>query len=408
MKGFGKQELIRGSLILFILINLFNFLNYLFHFVMARMLGPVDYGVLAVVISVAYIFSVPTEAIQTVISRLISKFNPKKEFGKMNFIFSKAIGKFLKVSIICFILMVPIAIFLHYFLPDITFFHMIFTGVLLFVVFNVPVARGVLQGRKKFKGLGWSMIAESVSKLVVAILLVFIGWKVYGAITGVVFGIFFSFFFSLFFIKEVTHQKKKKIETKFIYFYSKPIIIAIFAVMIMFSLDIIFAKRFFPSDLAGKYAIASMMGKMIFLGVMPIAKALFPIASEEADKGQKKSRSFRQALVLVLGLCAIAVAAFFFLPGLIIRILFGSQYLDIKNVLGWVGLAFAFLSIANLILLYELSLNKIRKAWFLALFPVIQIVLFFLFHETMLQFVSAFIFSNVLILIYSLFVLFKR
>lgn len=402
-----SDELIKGSLILFIMINIFNFLNYVFHFLMARMLGPADYGVLAVLMSLAYIFTVPNEAIQTVVSRLISRFNPKKEFGKMRFIFAKTLKKGLGAASICFILFIPAAIFLSFFLQDVSFYHFILTGVLLFGVFTVPVIRGVLQGRKKFTKLGWSMIFESLVKVVGAVLLVAFGLKTYGAVIAIIFATFFSFFISLFFIKEISHSRMKKSKTDHIYSYSKPIIIAIFVVMIMFSLDIVLAKRFFPSDVAGKYAVASMLGKMIFFGVLPISKALFPIASEDAEKGHKKSKSFSDALFLILGLCFIAVVVFFLFPGSIIRILFGPGYLDVKSILGIMGLAFSLLAVANLILLYHLSLNRITKPMLLIIFPLIQILLLFMFHKTLLQFAFALMFSNVLLLIFSSF-LFKK
>ena len=401
------NELIKGSLVLFVMINIFNFLNYVFHFTMARMLGPIDYGLLAVLMSVIYIFAVPNEAIQAVVSRIISKFNIKKEFGKMNFVFAKTIGKCLKASVICFILFIPIALFLAYFLPDVTFWYLVFTGTILFSIFILPVVRGTLQGRKKFKKLGWSMIVESISKLIVSVLLVFLGVKVYGAVAGAVFSIYFSFLISLFFLKEVTGSKKKKVETSEVRSYSKPIIIAVFVIMIMFSLDIILAKRFFPAELAGKYAVASMLGKMIFFGVVPISKAMFPITSEDAEKG-KKGKSFRQSVILVVGGCLVAVAAFFLIPRFIIRILFGLDYVEVSGILGFVGLAFGILSVANLILLYLLSSNKIKKPMFLAIFPIVQILLLFVFHGTLVQFVLALILSNIFLLIFSLFILFKK
>jgi len=406
IRNFGKSELIKGSIVLFIMINIFNFLNYVFHFVMARMLGPADYGLLAVLMSIVYIFVVPNEAIQTILSRIISKFNPKKEFGKMNFVLAKAIKKCLSIAILCFVLFIPVAVFLSYFLPEVTFLHLIFTGTILFGIFTLPLARGILQGRKKFKKLGWSMILESVFKLTIAVFLVLLGLKVYGAMAGVVFSLFFSFLISLFFLKEVTSAKKEKVKTD-ISSYNKPIIVAIFVIMVMFSLDIIFAKRFFPSDLAGKYAVASMLGKMIFLGVLPISKAMFPITSEDAEKG-KKGRSFYQSSILIVGACLIVTTIFFLAPKLVIRILFGSEYVNISGVLGFVGLAFSFLAFSNLILLYLLSLNKIKKPMFLIVFPVIQIFLFSLFHETALQFALGLVFSAFLLLLFSLFILFKK
>ena len=77
-KKIKKNELFRGSLILFILINFGNLINYLYQIVMARMLGPSDYGILAVLVSLTYIFAIPTLAIQTVVSKKIAIFNAQK------------------------------------------------------------------------------------------------------------------------------------------------------------------------------------------------------------------------------------------------------------------------------------------------------------------------------------------
>ena len=406
-KKFFKDEFVRGSLVLFIMINIFNFLNYLPHFVLARMLGPSDYGVFAVLMTLVLIFNVPSEAIQTLVSRLISKFNPKKELGKMKFVFSTTLGMGMKAALICFIIFIPISIFLAYFLPGITFFHLIFTGIALFGVFSAPVARGVLQGRKKFQKLGWSMITEAVFKLVISVLLVVLGLKVYGAMAGVILGLFFSFLISLLFIKEVMKKKESKAEVNRAN-YSSQIIITMLVIMAMLSLDIIIAKAVFSAELAGKYAVVSMLGKMIFFGVQPIGKAMFPIASEDADKGRKKSRSFFKSITLAGALCAAAVAVFFILPKLLIKIFFGGQYISASNLVGVIGLALGILAAANLILLYNLSLGRIKKPLTLIIFPILQCIFLLFFNKTIFQFSLALLFSNLIILVFSLSMLSKR
>ena len=55
-----SDELLKGSFILFIMINIFNLLNQVFHLIMARLLGPADYGTLTVLFSLIYIFAIPS------------------------------------------------------------------------------------------------------------------------------------------------------------------------------------------------------------------------------------------------------------------------------------------------------------------------------------------------------------
>src|SRR3989338_1959753 len=91
-----SNELGRGAFILFITINIFNLLNFLFHFSMGRLLGPAAYGILAVLMSLVYIYNIPSEAIQNIISRYTSKFNIKKEHGKIKSLLFKGLFKGIK------------------------------------------------------------------------------------------------------------------------------------------------------------------------------------------------------------------------------------------------------------------------------------------------------------------------
>jgi len=166
-----KNELFRGSLILFILINLGNLINYLYQIVMARMLGPSDYGTLAVLISLTYIFAVPTIAIQTAVSKKIAIFNATKEYNKMNGLFFSFLKKLFIFSIIIFILFVILSFFIIKPL-NIPFWLLVLTGTLIIFSFVYPLAAGSLQGMKKFSALGWNTFLVFFIKIIAAIIFV--------------------------------------------------------------------------------------------------------------------------------------------------------------------------------------------------------------------------------------------
>src|SRR3989344_5986119 len=75
-----RNEFFLGSLILMILINTGNVITYVLHFSMARLLGPVDYGIFAVLTNIIFIFSMPAVSIQTLISKYTTRYNLKKDF----------------------------------------------------------------------------------------------------------------------------------------------------------------------------------------------------------------------------------------------------------------------------------------------------------------------------------------
>jgi len=392
-----------GSLILLVTFNLFNAINYFFHFVMARMLGAADYGVLATLMSIVYIFNVPLESIQTIVTKYVSH---EKSFGKIKNIARKVLKEGFKISLKLFLVYLIIMVFVGMFLK-IDYPLLALTGILIFYVFSSPVNRGVLQGKKYFNTLGINMIIEAITKLLFAILLVFLGWKVYGAITGVIIGVFFAFILSFYHLKDVFSSKESYSQMKGIYGYSMPVFTIIFTVMIFFSLDIILAKAFFPSNLAGQYAIASMIAKIIFFGMSPISKAMFPLTSE-ASNNKKHSRDIFIKSLLILGLgVLVALLIVWFFPDLLVRIFSGQYYPEASRIVFLLAISTSLLSFTNLILLYRLSLGKVRRYWLILVFLIFEAILLGLYHTTLIQFAATLLFLNMLFLFGSIF-LFNR
>lgn len=399
-----KNGLFRGTFVLFIATNFFNFLNYIFQFSMARMLGPSDYGVLAVLMSLIYIFTIPSEAIQTIVSRYTSKYTVKKEIGKIKGLLYKSVKKGLVISSSLFLGYIPVTFFLSKFL-NISFWLILVTGLFIFAVFSVPISRGVLQGSKKFKELGLNMVFEGLVKVGLSIFLVFMGMAVFGAVTGMIIAFSASFFIGLFFLKEVLQAKIKSIKTGEIYSYGKPTLIAMSSIILILSLDVIMAKRFFLPDTAGLYAVASMFGKLIFFSNYAVGKAMFPFTSEGNDSGKNTQKIFSKAIMVTSILAAAILACYLLIPKLVIRILFGAEYVGASNVLFIVGLGFAFLSLSSLFVLYKLSAStsKIQKShYFLFIFVLLDIILLSIFNSTLVEFSLAFLSVNFLILLYSI------
>ncbi len=404
VKRFFSNELERGAFILFIMMIFYNFLNFLFHFSMGRLLGPVNYGVLAVLMSIIYIFGVPSEAIQNIISRYTSKLNIKKENNKIKFLMVKSLKKGFRVSLVLFLISIFISIALSKFL-EINFWLIMLTNVLIFSSLILPIIRGILQGRKKFSSLGNSLIIESTLKLIFSISLVVLGFKVFGAMTGVLLGVSAGIIFSLYFNKEILNEKERATDFDGIYLKSVPYFIVMFVVILIFGLDIILAKRFFSPELAGQYSVLSMLGKIIFFATIAISKVMFPLTSEKYDKNENSASLFKKSFLIVLFICLIAIFIYGFFPKLIIGILYGKEYLDMAPYLVYSAIALSFLSLSNLILVYGLSTKGLRYVLFLPLFLVIEIILLYSSRGSIQEYIISFMVSNIIMFIGSFFFL---
>ncbi len=252
------------------------------------------------------------------------------------------------------------------------------------------------------------MILDSFVKLLVAIVLVFIGFEVYGAVIGILFGSLFSFFISFIPLKKILEEKEVKTAFPEIYAYSYPILFVLFAILLMQSGDVILARRFFSPEISGQYAVANLIGKMIFFGTLAISKTMLPLSSEKFEDGKKTSKIFYRSLIMVSLICAASLLALLIFPELIVKTLFGEEYIDVSNIALNIGIAFSFISLANLILIYVISINKKIRISYMVSFVLIQIILLIIFGKNLKQFSYVMIVSSLILFLGSLLMLKRK
>ena len=381
------KELIKGSFILLIAFGVYNLFNFIFHLSMARMLTIEDFGILATLFSIIYALGIFTESIQTVIMKYTTD---EKNLGKVKNLIKRASKKGLNGASIIFILYLIVSIFLSPLLK-IEYPLLALNGLMIFIAFMVPITRGTLQGQKKFTSLGINMVIESVSKLALAIFLVFIGWKVFGAIIATILGVVLAYGISFFQIKDTLKKKEIRTKTEELYDYSRPAFVVTLVVLAFFSLDVILAKIFFSAESAGAYSIASILAKIIFLGTHPISRAMFPLSAEKGNSKKASESIFYNALALVGIGIIVSLSFFYFFPEFVLTIFSGRVIPESLQILFFLGIGTSLLSIANLFLFYKLSLGKIKGYYTLLIFVVIEIILLSLFSSDLVSFSLAYV-----------------
>tara|TARA_Y100000034_G_scaffold88375_1_gene106083 strand:+ start:6030 stop:7154 length:1125 start_codon:yes stop_codon:yes gene_type:complete len=365
---------------------------------MARFLSIVDYGILATLFSIIYILSIFTESIQTVLTKYSASVSDK---SKLKNLFKRSSRIALKVSVYAFVIYAVLSIFLsnEKFL-NIPYSILILNGLFIFGAFFMPITRGLMQGRKMFKSLGFNMVLESAVKLVVAISLVLAltqTWKLYGAIASILIGAAVAYLFSLYSLKDILRSKEKNANTKEIYNYAGPVFFVTLIIVVFYSLDIILARMFLSEIQTGYYAIASVLSKAIFWGTLPISKAMFPLTAEN-NKKKKDKNVFSSSILILSVLIAIGIVAFYFLPDLAVRIFAGRYIPESAGILFYLVLATSLVSFANLNLLYKLSIGKTKGYLLLIIFIVIEVFLMWYFSGSLIQFSLAFLTSSAIFL----------
>ncbi len=387
-----NRALLGGSLVLLITFNIFNFLNFIFQFAMARTLSPADYSILAVLFSIIYMTGILSEPIQTIIAKYSAGENDK---GKLKNIISRSFRKSIKISSILFGAYLLLSILLANLL-NIPYLLISSVGLMIFAAFFPPITRGMLQGRKLFTPLGFNLVSEGIVKLGIAVLLVSLGFAVYGAMAAAILGSLCAFLLSLFSLRKIIKSQDKQTSLKEIYSYSWPVFVILLALWAFFSLDVIIARIVFSENTAGYYAFASTLAKMIFLATQPISRAMFPLA---AEKKQPKGHPLLVNALVIISLCILAaLAVFYFFPEFLVSLFTGKIIPESISILFYVAIAVSLVAITNLILLYKLSIGKTRHYFIFLVFPVIEVLLLTIFSHNLVEYSIALIVSAAIFL----------
>src|SRR3989344_5521148 len=353
-----KDTLVKQNTILFAGTMTLNVLNYFYHFSVGRILGPADYGILGAFFSIMYILFAPVNSIQTILAKFTADFLAKNEPGKVSYLLNDNVT------------------------------YVLLFGLVFLVIFITAVSRGFLQGLQKFKILSASLILEGAIKFGLAIILIYLGFNLYGAITAITIALLFSFLFAFYYLKKAIPNDFIKIDSKSIYNYSLPVLITMTVITAMYTTDVILVKHFFEPVTAGLYAAASLLGKIIFFASYSFSWVMFPKIAEAHSKGEPYKHIFHKSLLFVALLSAIAVIIYWLMPHFIVNLLFGEQYIGITNLIAPFGLAMGLFSVAFVVANYYLSINRIKFIYVLTAFLLIEILSIWFFHETLEQVVN--------------------
>lgn len=358
--------------------NLFNLGQFVYHFLVGRYLGKEIYGDFAAILSILGIIGMFQSAISLTIVRFVATKKNDSEISA----FARWISKW-SFFIALFTLLVllglasTLASFLN--LTEQTAAFLIAPIVFIFILTNT--FRSILQGTLKFAKFITSMLLESISKIILTLILVTLGLGLLGALFGFIFGSVIALVTSFIFVLNYLSTKKEQAPNlKPLFSYTTAVFIQGLSLTSMYSTDIILVKHFLSAADAGIYASLSVLGRIVFYGITPITNVMFPLIAKRFNLGHKYSNLFYLSLIMIsiisLGLNGI----FYFFPKIPILVLFGSNFIEGAKYLWYFGIFMSLLALSSHLTQFYLSLNKTIVVWFFAAAAITQIILILLFH----------------------------
>ncbi|MFC1626002.1 oligosaccharide flippase family protein [Patescibacteria group bacterium] len=377
-----KHPLMSGGIIMVGGNMVANVVNYLYHLVMGRVLGPVDYGVLASLYSIMYLIGVVPLSASVSIVKFISSAKDQEVYS----IYSSINIFVTKLAIIASVLFLICSPFIAGFLHITNMWTVVLLVPVLFFTLATLVNQATAQGLLKFAGTVIPTLFSSLTKFLLGIALVFMGWSVFGAMVGVVFGIALAFLYSRWFVRRLLKKNKiRLLSLKPFIAYSFPVLIQALAFTSLFTVDVILVKHFFSPHDAGIYAALSTLGKVIFFASSPITATMFPIVSKRKSNKESYNKIFLMSLLIILVVGVLITSFYWLFPSVAIGALYGAAYLSAESALVWMGLFILFYSLSFLLVNYALSLGDSKVVYYPFIAAILQAPMIWFFHSSLLQ-----------------------
>jgi O-antigen/teichoic acid export membrane protein len=392
------HRLLGGSAVLLVTANVANVGHFAFHVVMARMLGPAGYSALAAMIALVSVGYVLTEAAQTVMARYTAL---ARGLGEVRSLVAGGLrhgGRVAAALAAAYLLLaIALAPLLRVPYSVMALFALSFASLPL-----IPVTRGALLGLHRFGGFGFAMLAEVAVKLGIGVAAVKVGWGEMGAAGAVGLSLVAAFTSGFIPLRDLRRVPAEPAAAGDALAYGVPVLAITATVMAFYNVDVLLARALFPPAVAGQYAVASLLGKGILLGVMPIARVMFPHASgRDVDAATR-----RRVLVATLGLLAAclapALALVAILPERIVRLAGGPGYEAAAGIALAVTAGMALMAFSNTLLLFRLSQGAPRGWAALPLLLLLEAAVLWASRGALVSYALAMLFANVGFLVASI------
>lgn len=380
-------------------------LNYAYQVFMGRVLGPEQYAVFGALFALFYLVNVLGRGIKLSGARFTAELDRQ---GATVAAFHRGL---LTRSLL---FSVGIAAALALASPLVAGFLGVGSPWLVVVVaailpFGLPLTGnlGSFQGLQWFVRLGSAKVVLAGLKLALGVVLVLLGYGVYGAFGAMVVSSLVVFALTTFYLRWRLPKPANShpFEYHRAYSFTVPAILVGFCLTVPGNVDVILVKHFFTSHEAGLYTAASVLGKALVFLPLGICTALFPKVSREGavEDPSRLDVLFDRAMLYSAVIGGAGAVLYWVAPRFVVSTFFGPAYADAAPLVRWYGLAVCAFVLALVTLYYQLARGRSRFVYAFTVVSLGEMLLIWLYHPTTLRVVQLVLLVNLGLLAFGIF-----
>ncbi|MCM8782080.1 MAG: oligosaccharide flippase family protein [Candidatus Omnitrophica bacterium] len=399
-----KDRFLKHNILMFFSTTLTNLANFLYQLLIVRKLAIASYGVFNSLLSLFMIFSLPLASLSTMIAKFTSSYNNVDERKKVDALLSVMLRHMGFIAIFFLALYLVFAFCLKDYLRLDSIVPIHLTGFMLTLTILSTVTFGGLQGLERFAWFSVSSISTGVSKLVLTLLFLSLGWDLVGALGGYLGAQIIGLFLCLYPLKKIFYIRHKgiDIDIKEKYKFVVPTLVTLGVSALVTNIDMVLVKHFFNSSEAGYYSIAQLIGKMVLF--MPSAVYIVILPRASGLNAQKKDSRFllKKGLRYTAFLSGLVLVVYNLFPVFMLKILTGKVTAQIILLGRFFAVAMFFFSLVAVLILYQLSISRFTFLKNLVVLGILEIIAILIFHSSLFQVVSVLILTSLTLFILNL------
>lgn len=411
IKIFITHPLISGSSAILLASFFSNVLNTFYHFFMVSKLSPVDYGILASIISLMVLPGYAVTAVYPLVVQFSGMHFANHDYSAVKYLYSKVMKFILIFGLTFFLLYLFFSHQIGSFFKISDTFLLMMTDLYIFIGFISIINTALIQAKLSFNFIAFTTLATTLLKLSAGIIFVMIGMKVTGAVLAILLSAVFSYFLSFIPLRFLFEKTKKlqeaEIDTKVLFAYAIPSTLAYLGMNSLISTDILLVKHFSSAETAGLYSGLSLAGRVVYFLTAPIATVMFPLVVQKKANNKNYNGTFFLSILLVGSASIFITFVYYFFPEIIIKVfLRKEEYLKIAGQLGLFGAFITLYSLISLLVNFYLAIKKTFVYLPVIAAAVMQIILIFLWHNSInniiyISFFDSLVLFIILLLYYS-------
>lgn len=344
MGSLAKGTLYLGSSQAILMIS-----GYITHIYIGRFLGPADYGMFGIIISIMTLNNI---LFMTGIPQASSKFIAMN--GNINKIMKTSINLQIIFSIIVFGIYFLSAQIIADILGDPELSKYIRISAFTIPIYAMfSIYGGFLNGFRLYGRQASITIIHSIVKVTTVIALILLGFAIYGAIIGYILGALAGTIIGWFFVRDIKKNigNNTDFSVRKIIDFSLLITIFSFSLLFLVNIDLFLVKRFLDNTQTGYYTASSTLSKLPYYMLTGLGMTLFPAISKFSnDKIQviKYIKESMRYMILILFPITFIISGS---SKLLIELIYSNIYVEASYSLEILIFGLAAFTISNILMM---------------------------------------------------------